>query len=101
MPQDDRLSNLLGTLSILFWLGATFPSVSPRPLILAQPLIHRRYCRQVIVNIRTQSVEGLALPFLANWLFGTSLLVPNSDGSLLTLSPTPNPTPNPLRSLGD
>jgi len=32
-------------------------------------------CRQVIVNIQTQSVEGLALPFLANWLFGTSLLV--------------------------
>ena len=27
-------------------------------------------CRQIIVNIRTKSVEGLALPFLANWLFG-------------------------------
>jgi hypothetical protein len=24
----------------------------------------------VIVNLRTKSVEGLALPFLANWLFG-------------------------------
>jgi hypothetical protein len=27
-------------------------------------------CRQVIENYKRQSVEGLALPFLANWLFG-------------------------------
>ena len=45
--------------------------------------------RQVIVNIRTQSVEGLALPFLANWLFGTSLLVPFTGSIALALTATP------------
>ncbi|KAG8768829.1 hypothetical protein FRC15_004943 [Serendipita sp. 397] len=44
------VSDTLGYLSILCWLGAQFP--------------------QVIVNFQTQSVEGLALPFLANWLLG-------------------------------
>lgn len=28
----------------------------------------------MIVNFKTKSVEGLALPFLANWLFGASVL---------------------------
>ncbi|KAI0054157.1 hypothetical protein FA95DRAFT_1480159 [Auriscalpium vulgare] len=49
-------SDVTGYLSMLCWLGAQFP--------------------QVLENIRRQSVEGLALPFLANWLAGdlTNLL---------------------------
>lgn len=54
-------SHALGYLSILCWLGAQFP--------------------QVIVNIQTQSVEGLALPFLANWLLGD---ITNLVGCILT-----------------
>ncbi|PVF94159.1 PQ-loop-domain-containing protein [Serendipita vermifera] len=61
MIDHSLLSNALGYLSILCWLGAQFP--------------------QVIVNIRTKSVEGLALPFLANWLFGD---ITNLVGCILT-----------------
>ncbi|TFK76307.1 hypothetical protein BDN72DRAFT_756006 [Pluteus cervinus] len=43
-------SDLFGYTSIAAWLGAQFP--------------------QVLENIRRQSCEGLALPFLANWLLG-------------------------------
>ncbi|KAI0082619.1 hypothetical protein K474DRAFT_1654730 [Panus rudis PR-1116 ss-1] len=52
----ESLSDFLGYASIGCWLGAQFP--------------------QVLENIRLQSVEGLALPFLANWLLGdlTNLL---------------------------
>ncbi|KZO90479.1 hypothetical protein CALVIDRAFT_522648 [Calocera viscosa TUFC12733] len=50
------LSDVLGYTSILSWLFAQFP--------------------QLIVNWKLQSAEGLALPFLVNWLFGdlTNLL---------------------------
>ncbi|KAL5489766.1 hypothetical protein ACEPAI_4598 [Sanghuangporus weigelae] len=44
------LSDVLGWISIGCWLGAQFP--------------------QVLENIRRQSCEGLALPFLFNWLLG-------------------------------
>jgi len=52
-------------------------SVSTSVLI---PAIHLpTLLRQVLENIRRQSCEGLALPFLANWLLGhirlSSLLV--------------------------
>ncbi|KAL7423989.1 hypothetical protein Q5752_001574 [Cryptotrichosporon argae] len=47
------VANTLGYLSIVCWLCAQFP--------------------QVLKNIQLQSCEGLALPFLCNWLFGTPL----------------------------
>ena len=37
-------------------------------------LILHCVCRQVLENIRNQSVEGLALPFLINWLLGEHAL---------------------------
>ena len=40
-----------------------------------------RIYRQLLVNIKNQSVEGLALPFLANWLFGD---ITNLVGCVLT-----------------
>ncbi|KAI9509652.1 PQ loop repeat-domain-containing protein [Russula earlei] len=55
------LSDWSGFMSICFWLGAQFP--------------------QVIENARRQSVEGLALPFLANWLLGD---LTNLIGCILT-----------------
>ncbi|KAF5315626.1 hypothetical protein D9611_004776 [Ephemerocybe angulata] len=55
------LSDLLGLASIGCWLGAQFP--------------------QVIENIRRQSCDGIALPFLANWLLGD---ISNLIGCLLT-----------------
>ncbi|KAI0302134.1 PQ loop repeat-domain-containing protein [Russula brevipes] len=55
------LSDWTGFMSVFFWLGAQFP--------------------QVIENIRRQSVEGLALPFLANWFIGD---VTNLIGCILT-----------------
>ncbi|RPD66139.1 PQ-loop-domain-containing protein [Lentinus tigrinus ALCF2SS1-7] len=55
------LSDLLGYTSIACWLGAQFP--------------------QVIENARRQSVEGLALPFLMNWLLGDTT---NLIGCILT-----------------
>ncbi|VDB83072.1 unnamed protein product [Peniophora sp. CBMAI 1063] len=54
-------SDVCGWISILTWLGAQFP--------------------QVLENIRNQSVEGLALPFLLNWLLGD---LTNLIGCLLT-----------------
>jgi len=48
--EDDSLSLLLGYMSIFCWLGAQLP--------------------QLVVNWRRKSVDGLALPFLANWLLG-------------------------------
>ncbi|EIM90090.1 uncharacterized protein STEHIDRAFT_166349 [Stereum hirsutum FP-91666 SS1] len=56
MLDTALVSDTLGYLSIACWLGAQFP--------------------QVIENIRLQSCEGLALPFLANWFLGdmTNLL---------------------------
>ncbi|KAI0035930.1 PQ loop repeat-domain-containing protein [Vararia minispora EC-137] len=54
-------SDVTGYVSIACWLGAQFP--------------------QVIENIRNQSVEGLALPFLVNWLLGD---MTNLIGCILT-----------------
>ncbi|KAH7919011.1 hypothetical protein BV22DRAFT_972416, partial [Leucogyrophana mollusca] len=54
-------SQLLGYASIGCWLGAQFP--------------------QVLENIKRQSCEGLALPFLLNWLLGD---MSNLIGCLLT-----------------
>ncbi|ETW85836.1 hypothetical protein HETIRDRAFT_100579 [Heterobasidion irregulare TC 32-1] len=54
-------SESMGYVSIACWLGAQFP--------------------QVLENIRRQSVEGLALPFLANWLLGD---LTNLIGCILT-----------------
>ncbi|KAF9646402.1 hypothetical protein BDM02DRAFT_3156563 [Thelephora ganbajun] len=50
------LSDVLGYISICCWLGAQFP--------------------QLVENARRKSVEGLSLPFLANWFLGdfTNLL---------------------------
>lgn len=48
-------------MSMFFWLGAQFP--------------------QCLENFRRQSVEGLALPFLANWLLGD---MTNLVGCILT-----------------
>ncbi|PCH37985.1 hypothetical protein WOLCODRAFT_130602 [Wolfiporia cocos MD-104 SS10] len=55
------LSDLLGYASIGSWLGAQFP--------------------QVIENIRRQSADGLALPFLLNWALGDAT---NLVGCVLT-----------------
>ncbi|KAH9483919.1 Lysosomal amino acid transporter 1 [Psilocybe cubensis] len=57
----DSLSEFLGFASIACWLGAQFP--------------------QVVENIRRQSCEGLALPFLANWLLGD---ISNLVGCIMT-----------------
>ncbi|KZP19537.1 hypothetical protein FIBSPDRAFT_743775 [Athelia psychrophila] len=57
----DSLSEFAGYLSIATWLGAQFP--------------------QVYKNYKAQSSDGLALPFLANWLAGD---VSNLIGCLLT-----------------
>ncbi|KAI0748128.1 PQ loop repeat-domain-containing protein [Daedaleopsis nitida] len=54
-------SDLLGYTSIACWLGAQFP--------------------QLLENVRNQSVEGLALPFLMNWLLGDAT---NLVGCILT-----------------
>ncbi|KAI0306481.1 PQ loop repeat-domain-containing protein [Multifurca ochricompacta] len=54
-------SDWTGFMSMFFWLGAQFP--------------------QVLENARRQSVEGLALPFLANWLLGD---MTNLIGCILT-----------------
>jgi len=55
------LSDVLGYTSIACWLGAQFP--------------------QLIVNWRLKSADGLALPFLVNWLFGD---MTNLVGCILT-----------------
>lgn len=38
---------------------------------------------QIIENVRRQSVEGLALPFLTNWMLGTvdTYIVNDNDSS--------------------
>ncbi|KAF5377071.1 hypothetical protein D9757_007698 [Collybiopsis confluens] len=54
-------SEPLGFVSILCWLGAQFP--------------------QILENIRRQSCEGIALPFLMNWLMGD---ISNLIGCVLT-----------------
>ncbi|KAI9466303.1 PQ loop repeat-domain-containing protein [Lactarius psammicola] len=54
-------SDWTGLMSMFFWLGAQFP--------------------QLLENFRRQSVEGLALPFLANWLLGD---LTNLIGCILT-----------------
>ncbi|KAG1782613.1 PQ loop repeat-domain-containing protein [Suillus placidus] len=56
-----KFSELLGYASMSCWLGAQFP--------------------QVIENHKRQSCEGLALPFLFNWLLGD---LSNLIGCLLT-----------------
>lgn len=60
-PSTDAISNVLGLASSAAWLGAQFP--------------------QLWTNYRLQSADGLALPFLANWLAGDST---NLVGCLLT-----------------
>ncbi|KAF4603844.1 hypothetical protein EYR40_001017 [Pleurotus pulmonarius] len=57
----STLSDMAGYVSIGCWLGAQFP--------------------QVLENIRLQSCEGLALPFLGNWFLGD---LSNLIGCLLT-----------------
>ncbi|KAG2020204.1 hypothetical protein CC2G_005572 [Coprinopsis cinerea AmutBmut pab1-1] len=61
MAGPVTLSDLLGYASIACWLGAQFP--------------------QVLENYRRKSCEGLALPFLANWLLGD---ISNLVGCILT-----------------
>ncbi|KAF4614525.1 hypothetical protein D9613_003127 [Agrocybe pediades] len=61
MLEALSVSDVLGYASIASWLGAQFP--------------------QVIENVRRQSCEGLALPFLANWLLGD---ISNLIGCILT-----------------
>ncbi|KAI0362104.1 hypothetical protein OH77DRAFT_1416318 [Trametes cingulata] len=61
MLLSSTFSELLGYTSIACWLGAQFP--------------------QVLENARRQSVEGLALPFLMNWLLGDAT---NLVGCILT-----------------
>ncbi|CDO68284.1 hypothetical protein BN946_scf184799.g11 [Trametes cinnabarina] len=61
MVLTTTFSELLGYTSIACWLGAQFP--------------------QVIENARRQSVDGLALPFLMNWLLGDAT---NLLGCILT-----------------
>ncbi|KAH9901390.1 PQ loop repeat-domain-containing protein [Cubamyces lactineus] len=61
MVLSASFSDLLGYTSIACWLGAQFP--------------------QVLENARRQSVEGLALPFLMNWLLGDAT---NLLGCILT-----------------
>ncbi|KAG9127016.1 hypothetical protein FRC07_000992 [Ceratobasidium sp. 392] len=51
----DAVSNTLGLVSSAAWLGAQFP--------------------QLWTNYKLQSADGLALPFLANWLADFCLLV--------------------------
>ncbi|OBZ75809.1 hypothetical protein A0H81_04301 [Grifola frondosa] len=63
MVISSTLSDILGYTSIGCWLGAQFP--------------------QVLENARRQSVDGLALPFLLNWLLGESD-VTNLVGCILT-----------------
>ncbi|KAL4077108.1 PQ loop repeat-domain-containing protein [Scleroderma yunnanense] len=57
----QNFSELLGYISIVCWLGAQFP--------------------QILENIKQQSCESLALPFLFNWMLGD---VSNLIGCLLT-----------------
>ncbi|THU88401.1 hypothetical protein K435DRAFT_821379 [Dendrothele bispora CBS 962.96] len=61
MATLTTLSLLFGYTSIACWLGAQFP--------------------QVVENIKRRSCEGLALPFLANWLLGD---ISNLIGCILT-----------------
>ncbi|KAI0831310.1 PQ loop repeat-domain-containing protein [Trametes gibbosa] len=61
MVLSPSFSDLLGYTSIACWLGAQFP--------------------QVLENARRQSVDGLALPFLMNWLLGDAT---NLIGCILT-----------------
>ncbi|KAJ3814980.1 PQ loop repeat-domain-containing protein [Lentinula aff. lateritia] len=61
MASLPDFSVFLGYTSILCWLGAQFP--------------------QVLENIHRRSCEGLALPFLANWLLGD---ISNLIGCILT-----------------
>lgn len=56
MISQTALAGALGYLSIAFWLCAQLP--------------------QVIKNATLRSCEGLALPFLINWLFGGYLVFP-------------------------
>ncbi|KIY72219.1 hypothetical protein CYLTODRAFT_418197 [Cylindrobasidium torrendii FP15055 ss-10] len=58
---QQTFSDLLGYTSIACWLGAQFP--------------------QVLENIRSGNCDGLALPFLANWLMGD---ISNLVGCILT-----------------
>lgn len=60
-PSTDAISNVFGLISSAAWLGAQFP--------------------QLWTNYRLQSAEGLAFPFLANWLAGDTT---NLIGCLLT-----------------
>jgi hypothetical protein len=71
---DPTASLALGYVSILCWLGAQAP--------------------QVIENYRLKSCDGLALPFLINWMCGDAtnflgciLTDRESAGCVLPLSP--------------
>jgi uncharacterized protein with PQ loop repeat len=57
----ESFSDLLGYASMCCWLGVMFP--------------------QILENIKQQSCEGLALPFLFNWMLGDAS---NLIGCLLT-----------------
>ncbi|QRW27455.1 PQ-loop repeat-containing protein 1 [Rhizoctonia solani] len=75
IPSTDTISSALGLASSAAWLGAQFPWGVARlvgvPALLAQ----------LWTNYRLQSADGLALPFLANWLAGDST---NLIGCILT-----------------
>jgi len=66
------LSDVLGYISICCWLGAQFPSVTHPTCVRAIRLTPADDIShsQVIENARRKSVEGLSLPFLANWFLG-------------------------------
>lgn len=87
MAAGATMSEVLGYISIASWLGAQFPCVARHlaPFVIiykltnttsSSSIVRRRSIQysQLIVNAQLQSVEGLALPFLANWFFGPSSL---------------------------
>jgi hypothetical protein len=71
----STFSELAGYASIGCWLGAQFPYEWTTDQI---GIILTSSDRQVVKNIHTKSSEGLALPFLANWLAGASFLHPEA-----------------------
>jgi hypothetical protein len=70
------LSDVLGYISICCWLGAQFPSVKSSECCVSDvcstslTTASFRIDSQVVENARRKSVEGLSLPFLANWFLG-------------------------------
>ena len=65
---SDVLQRLVWLSVHLFLAGGSIPVSCCTSQCL--PHTHRFLFSQVIENVRRQSVEGLALPFLINWLLG-------------------------------